>query len=187
MCAFLGASYRQSMPDNLDSLTSPTPPMATAAVAGAGGQSSREPAQAFDRLIRGPDGVIRIVCDTEFHGPHTLTVQFAVRIGDEIVVQVYRSPALPAPPDGLRLAKLLPAGILAGDPVNGAVVFPDEDEPPYRTREEIERRVAAGVLAAEVFEQPLVALFLRPHEIAQLLEHVRAHAMRAPSPGLSWA
>jgi hypothetical protein len=40
---------------------------------------------------------IRLACDSEFEGPHTLTVQFAVRVEDQIIVQVYRSPAIPEP------------------------------------------------------------------------------------------
>jgi hypothetical protein len=40
---------------------------------------------------------IRLACDSEFESPHTLTMQFAVRVKDRIIVQVYRSPAIPGP------------------------------------------------------------------------------------------
>ena len=55
--------------------------------------------------------------------------------------------------------------------------IPRSDElPPYQTREEIERQVAAGGLTPEQIDELWDALYLRPHEIAELLEHVRTHA-----------
>src|SRR5262245_53922623 len=43
-------------------------------------------------------GAIAVACDTEFDGPLTLTAQFALRLGDQIVVQLYKSPEIPSPP-----------------------------------------------------------------------------------------
>src|SRR5262249_740011 len=65
---------------------------------------------------------ITIACDTEFRGPHTLTVQFATRLGDDIVVQVYSSPAIPDQPDPEKLRPLLPPGI---ETASGRVVIRD--------------------------------------------------------------
>jgi hypothetical protein len=53
------------------------------------------------------DGRIRIACDTEFQGPLTLTIQFAARLDDRLLVQLYRSPAVPEPPIRLPLNSLL--------------------------------------------------------------------------------
>jgi hypothetical protein len=53
----------------------------------------------FKTLSKQYGGKLTIACDTEYHGPHTLTAQFAARVGDDIVVQVYSSPDIPAPPD----------------------------------------------------------------------------------------
>jgi len=60
------------------------------------------------QLISQQDGEVTIACDTEFQGPHTLTIQFATRLGDDIVVQVYSSPAIPRQPDAEELKPLLP-------------------------------------------------------------------------------
>jgi hypothetical protein len=65
----------------------------------------------FDELIAQHDGHVTVACDTEFKGPHTLTIQFAARLGDDIVVQVYSSPAIPDQPDTEKLEPLLPPGI----------------------------------------------------------------------------
>lgn len=65
----------------------------------------------------------------------------------------------------------------AGDYPNKGLVYPKTDElPPYQTREEIERRVAAGGLSPAQVEELWDALYLRPDEIAELLEHVRTNA-----------
>jgi hypothetical protein len=67
--------------------------------------------------------------------------------------------------------------LLSGDFPNKGLVYPKDDElPPYQTREEIERQVAAGGLTSEEIDELWDALYLRPHEIAELLEHVRTHA-----------
>jgi hypothetical protein len=53
--------------------------------------------------------LIEIAVDTEFHHAHTLTIQVAARpSARRVVVQVYRSLAIPPPPDGLDLAAYLP-------------------------------------------------------------------------------
>jgi hypothetical protein len=44
------------------------------------------------------DRPILIACDTEFQGPHTLSIQVAYSIGGGVAVQVYRSPAVPEMP-----------------------------------------------------------------------------------------
>jgi hypothetical protein len=44
------------------------------------------------------DRPILIACDTEFQGPHTLSIQFACRIDGGVAVQVYHSPAVPEMP-----------------------------------------------------------------------------------------
>ncbi len=68
-------------------------------------------------------------------------------------------------------------GLLPGDYPNKGLIYPNGDElPPYQTREEIERQVAAGGLTPEQTHELWDALYLRPHEIAELLEHVRTHA-----------
>jgi hypothetical protein len=69
------------------------------------------------------------------------------------------------------------AGLLAGDYPNRGLIYPEEDElPPYQTREEIERQIAAGGMTEAQTAGLWDALYLRPYEIAELLEHVRAHA-----------
>lgn len=69
------------------------------------------------------------------------------------------------------------AGALSGEYPNRGLVYPKEDElPPYQTREEIERQIAAGGLTDDQVDELWEALYLRPHEIAELLEHVRTHA-----------
>lgn len=65
------------------------------------------------------------------------------------------------------------AGLLAGSYPNRGLIYPKADElPPYQTRDEIERQIAAGEQAASLWD----ALYLRPAEIAALLDHVRAAA-----------
>lgn len=51
----------------------------------------------FAAYIASLDGPLQVACDTESEGTLTLTIQFAVRLGDRIVVQLYYSPAIPAP------------------------------------------------------------------------------------------
>lgn len=70
-------------------------------------------------LITKTGGKVEIACDTEFEGLKTLTVQFAARIGNNIVVQVYSSPAVPPQPRVGRLKALLPPG---AEPPGGRVV-----------------------------------------------------------------
>src|SRR5262249_37043136 len=48
-------------------------------------------------------GRLVIAYDTEYHGGHTLTVQFAVRVGRTIIVQTYHSPAILPQPDPVKL------------------------------------------------------------------------------------
>jgi integrase len=68
-------------------------------------------------------------------------------------------------------------GLLSGNYPNRGLVYPKDDEsPPYQTRGEIERQVAAGGLKPAEIDELWDALYLRPHEIAELLEHVRTHA-----------
>ena len=69
------------------------------------------------------------------------------------------------------------AGDLSGDDPNKGLIYPKEDElPPDQTREEIERQVAAGSLTSEEVDGLWDALYLRPHEIAELPAHVRDYA-----------
>src|SRR5262245_9389357 len=59
------------------------------------------------------DGPVEVLvaCDTEFEGPHTLTVQFAARVSRRVVaVQVYHSPALGLP--AIELEEVLPRRLL---------------------------------------------------------------------------
>ena len=69
------------------------------------------------------------------------------------------------------------AGLLAGEYPNKGLVYPKVDElPPYQTREEIERQMASANLTPGQIAELWDALYLRPPEIAGLLEHVRSHA-----------
>ncbi len=69
------------------------------------------------------------------------------------------------------------AGLHAGDYPNKGLVYPKTDElPPYQTREEIERQAAAAGMTQEQIGELWDALYLRPQEIGELLEHVRTHA-----------
>jgi hypothetical protein len=67
----------------------------------------------FADLIARHDGNVTVACDTEFLGPHTLTIQFAARLGEDLLVQVYSSPAIPGQPDPEELKPLLTPGIEA--------------------------------------------------------------------------
>jgi hypothetical protein len=63
---------------------------------------------------------VTIAVDTEFRDTHTLTVQAAARIdADTLVVQVYRSPAVPGLPDSFEQALYIP-----GDRYGCVVVRP---------------------------------------------------------------
>ena len=69
------------------------------------------------------------------------------------------------------------AGMHAGDYPNMGLVYPKTDElPPYQTREEIERQVATASTTPKQIDELWDALYLRPGEIAELLEHVRNQA-----------
>lgn len=69
------------------------------------------------------------------------------------------------------------AGLLSGIYPNKGLIYPKEDElPPYQTREEIERQIAAGGMTQAQADELWEALYLRPGEIAELLEHVRSTA-----------
>lgn len=71
-------------------------------------------------------------------------------------------------------------GELSRDYPNKGLIYPKEDElPPYQTREEIERQVAGGGLSPGQIDTLWDALYLRPHEIAELLAYVREHARHA--------
>jgi integrase len=55
--------------------------------------------------------------------------------------------------------------------------YPKGDEkPPFQTREEIRRQVAAGGLKSEQIKELWHALYLQAHEVAGLLAHAREHA-----------
>jgi len=69
------------------------------------------------------------------------------------------------------------AGTHSGEYPNKGLVYPKTDElPPYQTREEIERQAAASKMTPEQLDALWDALYLRPGEIAGLLEHVREQA-----------
>ena len=55
--------------------------------------------------------------------------------------------------------------------------YPKSDEkPPFQTREEIERQIAAGGLKPAQVKELWEALYLQSHEIAELLAHAKEHA-----------
>ncbi len=59
-----------------------------------------------NELIERPE--IQIAVDTEFRGTHTLTIQAATRVSENIVaLKVYCSPAIPSPPTSLRIGEYL--------------------------------------------------------------------------------
>src|SRR5262245_25964811 len=53
----------------------------------------------LDDLIEMTGGRVAVGCDTEFEGACTLSIQFAARVGSQVVVQMYSSPAVPRQPD----------------------------------------------------------------------------------------
>jgi integrase len=66
-------------------------------------------------------------------------------------------------------------GIVTGDaPIKGLRYEKEEQPPQYQTRDEIEKRIAAGGLDEARVEKMWKTLFLRTEEIAECLEHVRA-------------
>src|SRR5262245_46154652 len=64
----------------------------------------------LDDLIEQTRGQITVACDTEYAGPHTLSVQLAARLGDDLLIQMYSSPAVPRQPEPGALKALLPRG-----------------------------------------------------------------------------
>jgi integrase len=71
--------------------------------------------------------------------------------------------------------------LLSGRFPNKGLRYPKRDEkPPFQTRAEIERKVAAGGLTRKQIDELWDALFLTLPEIEELLEYVREHA------GLPW-
>jgi hypothetical protein len=65
-------------------------------------------------------------------------------------------------------------GLVAGRFPNDGLRFPKVDEkPPFMTRQEIERQIAAGWLAEAQKKDLWNALFLTPDEVAELLAHLR--------------
>lgn len=72
------------------------------------------------------------------------------------------------------------AGLIEGDFPGRGLVYPKHDEkPPFQTRAEVERKVAAGGLTAAEQAELWDALFLTLPEIDGLLEHVRQQAAHA--------
>src|SRR5260370_28456529 len=70
-----------------------------------------EGAANLSELVQLSGGMMRIACDTEFAGTHTLTAQFAIRVGADVVVQIYRSPDVPQPPRGFDPNTFLPKAL----------------------------------------------------------------------------
>lgn len=69
------------------------------------------------------------------------------------------------------------AGMHASDYPNKGLIYPKTDElPPYQTREEIERQAVKAAMTPKQIDELWDALYLRPAEIAELLEHVRKEA-----------
>jgi hypothetical protein len=96
-------------------------------------------------LIENAGDPVRIACDTEFEGPHTLTIQFAARIGADLAVQVYRSPAVPEPPVGFDPEDFLPPELRRRF---GAIHF--------RPVREIDAYLSPARVVADLFEVPVV-------------------------------
>jgi site-specific recombinase XerD len=69
-------------------------------------------------------------------------------------------------------------GLVAGRFPYAGLRYPKGDErPPFQTREEIRRQVAAGGLRPEQIKELWHALYLQAHEVAGLLAHAREHAV----------
>jgi integrase len=65
-------------------------------------------------------------------------------------------------------------GLVAGRYPNDGLRYPKLDEkPPFQTRDQIERRIAAGGLTKEQVKELWHALYLQAHEIAELLAIVQ--------------
>lgn len=68
-------------------------------------------------------------------------------------------------------------GFVGKDCPNRGLVYQKTDEkPPFQTVEEIERRLAGGGLTPKQVSELWNSLYLRPAEVASLLEHVKASA-----------
>jgi hypothetical protein len=66
-------------------------------------------AETVERLESINDKAIQIAVDTEFQDTHTLTVQAATRIDDDILaVKLYRSPSVPPLPEDFDVDQFLP-------------------------------------------------------------------------------
>jgi hypothetical protein len=68
-----------------------------------------------------PRNIIEIAFDTEFEKLHTLTVQYATRIGNDTVVQVYSSPAVV---DGKQLISAGNAVVKVGRRLSNQIARP---------------------------------------------------------------
>ena len=72
-------------------------------------------------------------------------------------------------------------GLVSGRFPYEGLRYPKGDEkPPFQTREEIERQVAAGGLEPEQVKELWHALYLQAHEVAGLLAHAGS---TPPIPG----
>src|SRR5262249_22459631 len=68
--------------------------------------------RSIDELIAAHDGRVTVACDTEFKGPHTLTLQCAARLRDgSLAIQLYHSPVVPAPPRKFDVKHYLPGSL----------------------------------------------------------------------------
>jgi integrase len=68
-------------------------------------------------------------------------------------------------------------GLVAGRYPNDGLRYPKLDEkPPFQTRDQIERKIAAGGLSKEQVTELWHALYLQAHEIAELLAIVKERA-----------
>ena len=68
-------------------------------------------------------------------------------------------------------------GLVAGRYPNGGLCYPKfDEEPPFQTRDQIERKIAAGGLTEKEVKELWHALYLQAHEIAELLDIVKDRA-----------
>ena len=68
-------------------------------------------------------------------------------------------------------------GLVAGRFPNEGLSYPKTDEkPPFQTKAEVERTIAAGGLTPAQVKELWESLYLQLHEMARLLAHVRDHA-----------
>jgi hypothetical protein len=78
----------------------------------------------FEELIARHGGKVTVAVDTEFADTRTLTVQAAARLADgDLVVQLYRSPLIPAPPRKFDVGRYLPEGLQGPGGTCGRVVL----------------------------------------------------------------